>query len=234
MLSTAQIQVLADLSDFEVVKSDELIIGLKLPQAYKPIQTSYDNFKAAMGLEELRFHWLCGSTNMIAGGSVLDWIEGRPTSADYDVFFTSPDSTEMFKLMIENYGFVPTRQTDYALTCFNPEEGVVIQIVGYGNSKRLMYDSPAAELFGTPQSVISKFDITLCRFAVDADYLYTDTMTIRDLITKSIRLGVVSNLELTTERVIKYAKKGYYLPQSVFNLKEKPNDLLECQHLPTW
>jgi hypothetical protein len=236
VLNNKQIQVLANLSDFELVKFDELIVGLKLPKTYKPIMINYEEFRAAMGLEGLRFHWLCGATNMLAGGSVLDWIEGRTVSSDWDFFFNLPESTEMFKLMAETYGFVSTHLTDYALTCFHPEEYATIQIVGYGHrSKNLgYYDSPAARFFGTPQEVTGRFDLTLCRFAVDADCFYTDTMAIRDLITRSIRLGLVSSPNMTAERVIKYAKKNYYLPQSVFDLKEKPNALLKCQHLPTW
>jgi hypothetical protein len=161
----------------------------------------------------------------------LSWVSSEPNKGgDVDFFFHKPEDSEMFKLVIENYGFRPTRQTEYALTCFNPEEKVVIQIVGNGN----LCINPNRILFGTPRKVIDAFDLTLCRFAVDADFLYTDTMAIRDLITKSLRYGVVSIPAITTNRIVKYVRKGYYMPYDMIEIKDKPSDFLQPERLPSW
>jgi hypothetical protein len=215
-MNNAQVEYLTSLAGFEVARVDGTVISFK-PRPSKCIVVPYDQFKAAMGLEDIRFHWLLGQRNMLAGGSVLAWITDQPNTGDYDLFFTNKTNADDFERFILAFDFKVARESKYALTLFSYESNATLQIVG-GGERANYYDSLDRKLFGTPQEVLEGFDIGLCKMAVTADHVYLAPQAIRDLLSKSARAeGDTSQIE---NRLIKYCVKGYYLPGKM--LKYEP------------
>lgn len=225
-LDIKQLQYLCGLSDFDICYIDGIMTGIK-PGKFKYIKVPYNEFRQNMGLDDLRFSWLLGHNNMIAGGSVLTWIFKRDNKSDWDFFFTNQESADNFKRIIEGFGFVETKESTYATTHFHPEDKVVIQVVGATNT-----DWADGRAYGTPHEVISRFDMGLCRFAVDCDFLYTTTDAIRDLITKSIR--IYDNKKLIIDRLVKYRSKGFYTPDEVFKYNEHYESILPTETNFAW
>lgn len=230
MLNDTQISYLAGLSDFGMIKIDSRITGITA-SSFGPIKVSMADFKVGMGLNDIRLGWLLSPRCCMAGGAVLSWITGANNHNDYDFFFTDRDAADNFKRFIEGYGFVPTKETGYALTCFNEEERLIVQIVGGGYSH---HNVEEMGFFGDPTTVISRFDLTACMFAVDCDYLYTHSIAIRDVITRSIRTMNVAKHELTTHRMFKYYSKGFYIPNDAVKYNDQQSTILPTTQLTSW
>jgi hypothetical protein len=223
MLTNEQIAYLTKLSDFEDKLVDGKVIGF-IPRTSKPIQVPYEDFKAGMGLDDIRFHWMLGKANCLAGGSVLAWVTSQPNTGDYDLFFYDKNAADGFERFITSYGFKTSNETQYALTLFNYDELVKLQIVG-GGTRSVYWDGMldgTRRLFGLPDEVIAGFDIGLCKLAVSASSVYTTTETIRDLITKTIRIAhKTPGIE---RRMVKYAVKGYHIPGSELKYDDTYNN----------
>jgi hypothetical protein len=185
------------------------------------ITIPYEQFKNHMGLEDIRFNWLLGKNNYMAGGLVLNWINSEQKNDDVDFYFFNPQAVENFEVLItELCGFKFTHRSNYAQTYYNPDTNTILQIVD-GFIEEIQ-DGIKGEriLIGEPKEVLSGFDFGLCRFAVDENNVFTSVYSIRDLLSKSIRLYKVWNSEQTAARIMKYNKKGFYLSKKMLALEE--------------
>lgn len=220
MLKDNQIKYLCELSDFGYRFVGDKLTGISC-NTFKDVSVNYNEFKTKMDLPDLRYTWLLNNHNIIAGGSVVDWIVGLKPN-DYDFFFTDIESAEAFRLVAESFGFVMVRVSSYAATLINPEDNSMIQIVGYG-----MYNSP---FFGKSREILDSFDISVCRFAIDIDNIFFNTSSLRDLITKTLRINKHS--PLTADRIVKYCKKGFYVPDRILDCKKSESKWLPSRLLP--
>jgi len=202
VLNPNQIKFLAKWAGMKLIYIDDVPVSISRT-IDKPLRCSYEAFKEGMGLEDIRLHWLLGRNNMLAGGSVLNWVWGEAKHEDIDFFFKGAESVEVFGLFIQTIGFVSTRVTHYAETYFHPEEGLIIQTVGGVDKSR---DFRA---YGEPAEVIASFDMYVCKFAVDADYVYASTRAIQDLLKLTLATTGFEK-EYFLPRYMKYVKKGFF------------------------
>lgn len=222
MLNINQVKFLAKIAKLDTYEYGDVVVGVGSRQHISAcISYPYEDFKQNMGLSDIRFDWLLTDKVFLAGGSVLNWVWGETKNEDIDFFFTNADSASNFRALIGGYGFVETNESRYAMTCFNEEEGVIIQIVGSddqsGRKDEKIFNGFIP--FDTPQETIKRFDIGLCKFAVDGDNVYFTVGAAVDLITKTINnTGEKYN---TKERTLKYNRKGFFIP----NIEEQPNNV---------
>ena len=218
MLNHAQIQTLAKIGRLGVRCCDGIPISVSCASNRK-IKYPYDQFRKEMGLEDLRLNWLLGSNNMIAGGSVLNWIWGENTQGDIDFFFKDEESADIFVEFIKPIGFKLTAETNYAATYFESLQGLILQVVGDSTHRadHSPYNSPAAQeivAYGTPEIIIDNFDFHVCKFAVDSDYLHTTSRAIQDLLKMTIdNTGKEKNYLIS--RILKYNRKGFFLSPKI-------------------
>lgn len=184
----------------------------------KEIKYPYELFKENMGLDDIRLHWLLGHNNIIAGGSVLNWVWGEETHEDIDFFFRGKEYAETFKHFIKNIGFISSRTSAYAETFFNREGKLIVQVVG---GKDTTKDFRA---YGPPDMILENFDMHVCKFAVDCDYIYTTTRAIQDLLKLTIDTTGHEKPPFLL-RCLKYIKKGFFPSPRVFRALNyvKPN-----------
>lgn len=190
------------MSGVNLICVDDIPISVRRVADVK-IKYPYELFKKHMGLDDIRLHWLLSPNSMIAGGSALNWVWGEKKNEDIDFFFRNAESAENFKLFIQNIDFVSARITNYAETYFNKDDGLIIQVVGSQN----MSDNFIA--YGPVVAILENFDMHVCKFAVDCDYIYTTTRAVQDLLKLTIdTTGLEKNNFLL--RLVKYIKKGFY------------------------
>src|SRR5574337_405011 len=130
MLNNSQIEYLTSLCELNVSKYGNIIISAYTKNKSKTIRCKYEDFKNALGLDDIRFHWMLTDKAYLAGGCCLNWIWGENKNEDIDFFFAHKTHAENFKNLIKNYGFEETCESKYALTFFNREEKIILQIIG--------------------------------------------------------------------------------------------------------
>jgi len=180
------------------------------------IKIPYEKFKSLMQLEDIRLDWLLGRNNMIAGGSVLNWIWGEQTNEDIDFFFRNEESAEIFAQFIKGIGFKHTLTTGYASTYFEEEQGVILQIVGSSSKYTGPHGSVPRDFVdhGTPEEIIENFDFHVCKFAIDHEYVYTTSRAIQDLL--MLTIDVTGNeKDSIKRRVLKYLRKGFFVSSKI-------------------
>jgi hypothetical protein len=128
----------------------------------------------------------------VAGGSVRDYLIGQEPK-DYDIYF--PNETEYKKaerFLYENGGQV----------VFETENGKKYQI---GDRH---YD--LVKIFNnSPEDTISRFDYTICMFAVDGERLIGGDRSMEDLQSGKLKLNFVANADSTLARSYKFTKRGF-------------------------
>jgi hypothetical protein len=231
MLNETQVAYLMSLASFDRLESNGVTYAF-VPRSSGVVQVNYPDFKAAMGLDDIRFHWMLGERNHLAGGSVLAWVTSETNTGDWDLFFEDKDSADGFARFIESYGFKMFNESRYALSCYNYDERVMVQLVGAGTGISYWDGmlSSNRKLFGSPLDVIEGFDISVCKWAVSSDYVFATVEAIRDTITRSIR--VANNTPGIERRMIKYRVKGYYLPGE--ELIYDPNNNNRFPYVSSW
>ena len=187
--------------------------------SHREIKYPYEQFREEMGLEDLRLNWLLGTNNMIAGGSVLNWIWGENTHGDIDFFFKDEEYADIFVQFIKGIGFQLTLETGYAATYFEPLQCVILQVVGNPdrtpiNPYAQAVEKNSFEAYGTPQEVLENFDFHVCKFAVDSDYIYTTSRAIQDLL-KLIIDNTGKEKYYFVSRILKYNRKGFFLSPKI-------------------
>lgn len=212
-LTNNQINELISIARLKASYYSDLVIGV-IPSGTKEAQSyPYEDFKKRLGLDDIRFHWLCSDRVYLAGGAALNWIMSENKNEDIDFFFKNEETANNFKLAIQNWNFKETRESNYAKTFFNPDEKVIVQLVGA--DRKYERDVKISEQngfipFGTPQETIERFDIEVCKFAVDSENVYFTETAILDLIQK--RASSSKTKYNTSHRLIKYSRKGFYIP----------------------
>lgn len=222
MLSKNKIEFLCELVGIKVVYADGFPVGYMPEEANSPkkfskqelqilkeldpkftdnfYRCSYDDAKKAMGAEDMRFHWLLTEKLYMAGGSVLNWVWGENKNEDFDFFLTEPNIDFALLNFIKEIGFVKVNKTHYADT-YSDKNNTLVQIVN------LQY--------GTPEKILSNFDINVCRFAVSSEYFYTTRRAVIDLLSMTITLGAKSNNNKAISRLLKYSRKGFYINRHI-------------------
>jgi hypothetical protein len=245
VLNNEQILTLAEVGKMKVRCCDGIPIAIA-GASHREIKYPYELFREKMGLDDLRLNWLLGTNNMIAGGSVLNWIWGENTNGDIDFFFKDEEYADIFVEFIKGIGFKLTAETGYAATYFEPLQGLILQVVGntnrdpVSNTPYYPYNPTIKkesdfEAYGTPQKVIDNFDFHICKFAVDADYLYTTSRAIQDLLKLTID-NTRNEKRCFLPRILKYNHKGFFLSPSIKrHLKyDKPPLQDKLRKAPEW
>ena len=214
MLNKSQIQFLANKAQLDVYTHDGIITGVNNRQHRSAsIWCPYEEFKNGLGREDIRFHWLLSDKAYLAGGSCLNWVWGENKNEDYDLFFTNADTLENVYRWIVNFGFEETLNTKYARTMFNKEAKVAIQLVG--NKDVEHWGDIGEELrfvsFDRPTKTIGRFDLDVCKFAVDVNAVYFTVGAVLDLLNLTINAKITKNS--THDRILKYNRKGFYIPK---------------------
>jgi hypothetical protein len=215
VLNNEQIQALANIGKMKVKCCDGIAIAVS-SVSHREIKYPYEDFIKKMNLKDLRLSWLLGNNNMIAGGSVLNWIWGENTHGDIDFFFKNEEYADIFVEFIKGIGFKLACRTTYARTYFEPLQGIILQVVGNPDrgpyAKQGLRDNFVA--YGTPQEVIDNFDFHVCKFAVDSDYLYTTSRAIQDLLKLTID-STSNERSMFLQRILKYTHKGFFMSSRI-------------------
>ncbi len=145
---------------------------------------------------------------ILAGGAVLALITGDSYVKDFDFFFSNEESLHHLR---ENLLALPDVQeidiTDNAYTLKYRDK--IIQLI------RRVYADSADSLFTT-------FDISLCKVALVLRNSATEialcaaAYALEDLAKKEIHIGTVYSIGHTIKRVVKYATRGYIIPQATY------------------
>jgi hypothetical protein len=219
MLNNSQVKFLSEMCNLNIHKYGDVVISVNdRSNKNKVIKHNYEDFKNNMGLDDIRFHWLLSNKTYISGGSALNWIWGEHKNEDFDFFFINNETAQNFKMLIANYGFEETCESKYALTFFNREEKIILQIIGSQGKGKPDEKFNGFIPFGTPEETIQRFDINVCRFAVDGEFVYTTVGAVLDLINRVVK--ITEEKYNTKERITKYNQKGFFLPNPEAQPKE--------------
>lgn len=212
MLNNYQIQYLAKLTNLNLYYIDDTTIsGIGKSKNENIIKCPYENFKVGMGLSDIRFHWLLGDNNFMAGGNVLNWIWGENKNEDVDFFFKNAESAENFILFLESVGARMTKETGYARTLFEEKSKAIIQVVGNINNSAI--GVPHGEI----SEILGSFDIEVCKFAVDVENVYFTQAAIQHLIRLQLETTESIKPDKAIYRINKYIKKGFYPGSTVLS-----------------
>ena len=146
----------------------------------------------------IQLHNLIKKHGFIAGGACRSTIAGEEIK-DFDIFcFTEEDYEPLKKIMSNMYG--ETREND-----------LVFQVGSIQLVKPRQNDF--VKTFGSPREVVSKFDFSVCRvYTLDGTrFIWLDDEFQDDIQNKRLRIKNIICPISTFKRVIKYAKRGYYI-----------------------
>lgn len=146
----------------------------------------------------IQLHNLIKKHGFIAGGACRSTIAGEEIK-DFDIFCFSQEDYEPLKKIISNmYG--ETRENDLVFQVGS------IQLVKPRQNEFV-------KTFGTPGEVVSKFDFSVCRvYTLDGtNFIWLDDEFEDDILNKRLRIKNIICPISTFKRVVKYAKRGYYI-----------------------
>lgn len=206
MLTNKRINILCGIIDaIPIHHKDTIVYILDAKRGNDNLRMRYNWIKANMELDDIRFHWLTTKNSFIAGGAVLNWMLQEENNEDTDFFCIDKETSERFDSVIKTY-FSFARETHCAKTYMGIEDGVILQTVGTTCSP--------GSFFGRPEEIIKRFDMDVCKFAVDSDTVYTTPSAIIDLISKSLHYNPDNQIKYITQssmqRLFKYSRKGFY------------------------
>lgn len=197
MLSNEQVNFLCDYAGIHKKVQYGLVTGVWPLGKAKTIAIPYEDFKKEMSLSDMRFHFLLGKKNYLAGGSVLDWINGDKVHNDYDMFFENyGESAVAMKSILESLGLKSVGSSGYAESFVSPEDNTIIQLVYF--------------ISGHIEDILSGFDMSICSFAIGSDSIYTTDKAIYDLATRRIAKQTAVTGSTNDIRMVKYYKRNYY------------------------
>jgi hypothetical protein len=147
----------------------------------------------------------------IAGGTALNWYQGKPCNSDVDIFFRSESGMQrMFdKLSEQNQhqniweNFSPTGYSIQNTMC--TENAVTFKI----ECSQRSWDVQLVkrEYFETAEAVIDDFDITVCQIATDGNDTAVGEWFARDVRNKRLRFHKIG--KGSAKRLVKYWCYGY-------------------------
>lgn len=132
----------------------------------------------------------------VAGGAILHWYNNTPVGfSDIDVF--CKDNQQATTLISKLKG------TEDVVVCFESDNATTFR---YNNYQRIQIIT--REFFATPQDVIDRFDISVCRLLTDGYTFMLGEHTAHDIRTKTLRMKLPIREE-GVKRYIKYLAYGY-------------------------
>jgi hypothetical protein len=199
VLNNKQIEYLVRLSGSSAIYEGDQPISILLSDTDQQIVQPYETFRNRMGLADLRWHGLLGKRNMIAGGAVLNWVWGENTNEDTDFFFLNADGKNDFASFVSTpaFEFHRSGKTGYADSYFNAENNVLLQLVSF--------------CYGEPFNIMRYFDLNVCKWVADADWIYTYRRAITDLLELRMAQTRSPARESPLHRILKYHRKGFFL-----------------------
>lgn len=139
----------------------------------------------------------------IAGGAVMRWYEGKPvSSSDIDVFCYDAKQADAVIARVKRTGRCSVaHESDNAVTLkywadgMQPISAWTVQII-------------RRDFFKDAQSVIDRFDISVCKILTDGYNVVLGEYTARDLRSKTLRMNMPLRND-AAKRYIKYLTYGY-------------------------
>lgn len=140
----------------------------------------------------------------LAGGAALALYTGDTHSIkDWDLFFKSWDHWQFAKETFKNMGFAYKTESEWSHTF--ELSGVEVQLV-----TRHFYDKV--------DDIFSKFDFTVCCFALDGNDLCYTAEAKKDVMNKELNFIYTENLPTCIKRIARYGAKGF-MPSTAFTYK---------------
>ena len=151
---------------------------------------------------------LIGNGVTLAGGLLRTLISQTevlsPEKTDIDLFFEFPKMVALVKEFIEK-----TEEFEKIFEC--PEE----KLTTYKHTKTgWKLQLITVNYYKSPVEVISSFDFTCTMFATDGNKLYMGETSIEDTMEKRLRWNVITYPASSLRRMMKYARKGYWMMES--------------------
>ena len=139
----------------------------------------------------------------IAGGAVMRWYENKPVrTSDIDVFCRDAKQADAVIKRVRNTGRCSiAHESDNAVTLkywsdgMQPINAWTVQII-------------RRDYFKDAQSVIDRFDISVCKILTDGYNVVLGEYTARDLRSKTLRMNMPLRND-AAKRYIKYLTYGY-------------------------
>jgi hypothetical protein len=129
----------------------------------------------------------------VAGGAIRAFHSSSERIKDIDIFFTSEEHFAKAALEID---------MESANVIVEDEKHIKIK------NKKYSIDL-IRTVFGNPEEIISKFDFSVCMFALDSEYFYYEENSFIDLSKKQIMINTITYPASTLLRLLKYTRKGY-------------------------
>jgi len=154
----------------------------------------YDSITTLPKEYEIIFSIING-LGFLAGGSVRCLVEKINNEADFDVYAYKAENRKILvDKFIEN-GFTPSF---YNLNCvMMKKDKMNVQII--------------FTFVGQILDVVDEFDFTICRIGTDGVNLFKDKDFDENNYKKIIRIKTIQCPVSSVRRIIKYAKKGYFI-----------------------
>lgn len=150
---------------------------------------------------EVLFNKLADVGLLLCGGAVLSAVTGDKTS-DLDFYMKQPDVLPMVRILLEEYGFVLSLQTNNAVTFKRKSD----------NSRTIYTVQIITRFSGGPESIFSTFDFTVtqCAFDFSNRRFSFGPRTLQDIAKrKLVYLGGSRYPICAMYRTKKYGAKGY-------------------------
>jgi len=147
----------------------------------------------------------------IAGGTALNWYQGKPCDSDVDIFFRSQQGMQrMFDNLCKQnqlqniwQNFSPTSYSIYNTTATENAFTFKVECSHRSWDVQLI----KREYFETAEAVIDDFDITVSQIATDGSYTTVGKWFARDVRNRRLRFHKIS--KGSAKRLVKYWCYGY-------------------------
>ena len=158
----------------------------------------------------------------IAGGTVLNWYQGKPCDSDIDLFFRGKRVYEKLNDRLSKlYDDSHTASFNYQPPSSTPnwivsERHTTDNAVTYTMAKRLAGHTSSQnykvqlikrEFYETPEAILDDFDITVCQIATDGQRIWTSDHFAQDVSHKRVRFNKLT--AGSAKRLVKYWVYGY-------------------------
>jgi hypothetical protein len=133
----------------------------------------------------------------VAGGSVRDYLIGIEPK-DYDIYFPNNIEYKKADRYLEEMG---------GICVFENENGKKYRL------NENYYDL-VKRFNKSPEDTISRFDYTICMFAIDGNNLYGGDTSMEDLENNRLKINYITNADSSLERSYRFAQRGFLMPTS--------------------
>jgi len=138
---------------------------------------------------------LIDGDGFLAGGSVRALVTKNYNATDFDVYSYTLDGRERLVKTFLDDGYVAL---NYNSNCVTLEKNKIqVQVI--------------FSFVGTIEQVLDEFDFTICRIGTDGLVVYKDKDFDSNVERKLIRIKTIQCPIGAVRRIIKYAKKGFFI-----------------------